>query len=265
VAAGAGGVAAGGARYGAAAGPYGGVSRYGARGGAVAGYGTRFVGAGALPARGAYVRNGFGYYNSFNPGWYRNYPNAWRAAAWTTTAAAWGGATWGALSRSCGYPAEPVVYDYGNTLVYEGDQVYQDGEPLATADQYAEQATQIATQGQEAKPPDTDEWTSLGVFAMVQGDEKDSNDVFQLAINRDGVIRGNFYNGLTDTTVPVYGSVDRKTQRAAWTIGDRKDRVFETGIGNLTQPETSMLVHFGKEGTQQWTLVRLEQPPEGDK
>ncbi len=29
-------------------------------------------------------------------------------------------------------------------------------------------------------------------------------------------------------------------------------------MGNLSQPETSLLVHFGKERTQQWILMRLE-------
>ena len=38
--------------------------------------------------------------------------------------------------------------------------------------------------------------------------------------------------------------------------------MYETGVGNLAEPETTMLVHFGKERTQQWTLVRLE-PPKG--
>lgn len=97
---------------------------------------------------------------------------------------------------------------------------------------------------------------------MVQGDEKDANNVFQLAINKDGIIRGNYYNGLTDTTVPVSGSVDKNALRAAWIIGDKKDVVYETGVGNLSQAETSMLVHQGKDRTQQWTLVRLE-PPAG--
>ena len=45
-------------------------------------------------------------------------------------------------------------------------------------------------------------------------------------------------------------------------FGERKDTVYETGIGNLTEPETTMLVHFGKDRTQQWTLVRLEKPAE---
>jgi hypothetical protein len=35
---------------------------------------------------------------------------------------------------------------------------------------------------------------------------------------------------------------------------------METGIYNLTQEETTVLVHFGPEQTQQWLLVRLEEP-----
>jgi hypothetical protein len=262
VAVGPGGAVAGRSSWGAAAGPYG-LSGYSTRRVAAAGNGTRFVSAGTLPARGAYVRGGFVHYNCFTPTWYRTYPNAWRAAAWTTAAAIWTGATWAALSSSCGYPSAPAIFDYGTTVVYEGDQVYYNGDPVATTQDYAQQATQIAAQGAEAKPPDTEEWNPLGVFAMVQGDEKDANDIFQLAINKDGVIRGNYYNALSDTTVPVYGAVDKNSQRAAWTVGDRKEPVYETGIGNLTQPETAMLVHFDKERTQQWTLVRLEQPEEG--
>jgi hypothetical protein len=86
-----------------------------------------------------------------------------------------------------------------------------------------------------------------------------------LAINKEGIIRGNFYAALTDTATPVYGAVDKKTQRASWIVGERKDIVYETGIANLTQGETAMLVHFGKDRTQQWKLVRLEQPEETPK
>jgi hypothetical protein len=53
--------------------------------------------------------------------------------------------------------------------------------------------------------------------------------------------------------------VDKKTQRAAWTIGDNKDNVMKTGIYNLTRDETPMLVHFGKDKTEQWLLVRMDQ------
>src|SRR5262249_34314081 len=117
-----------------------------------------------------------------------------------------------------------------------------------------------AAAGRVAEPGEKEEWQSLGVFAVVKGEETEANHIFQVAINKEGLIRGNYYNGLTDTSVPIAGSVDRKTQRAAWTIGDKKEPVFETGLGNLTQAETTMLVHFGKERTEQWTLVRLEAP-----
>jgi hypothetical protein len=207
------------------------------------------------------VRSNFAYNNSFSPGWFGYHPNAWRVAGWTA-ATCWAGANWGALASACSYPSTPVAYDYGSNIVYEGDQVYYNGEPVASADEYAQQATQLAAQGQEARPPEDTQWIPLGVFSMVQSADQDATNIFQLAINKDGVIRGNYYNGLADETLPVYGAVDQKTQRAAWRVGERKDTVYETGVANLTEPETTMLVHFGKDKTQQWMLVRMEQPKE---
>jgi hypothetical protein len=138
------------------------------------------------------------------------------------------------------------------------------GQPVATTAQFAQQATDIASQGQAVDPPPTTEWKPLGVYALVQGDEKTSNNIFQLAVNKDGIIRGNYYDGLTDTTTEVYGSVDKKVQRAAWTIGKKKDRVFEAGVSNLTQPQCPCLVHVGTSTTDQLMLVRVEQPKPKD-
>jgi hypothetical protein len=39
--------------------------------------------------------------------------------------------------------------------------------------------------------------------------------------------------------------------------------VFEAGLNNLTQNETTVLVHYGKDRTQQMMLVRLEEPKDG--
>ena len=133
---------------------------------------------------------------------------------------------------------------------------------------YVQQATDIATTGKTTEAdPKTGDWQPLGVFAMIGEGETKATNIFQLAINKDGVIRGEYYNALTDTTEPLYGSVDKKTQRAAWTVADRKTPVYETGIANLTKAETTMLVHFAKDNSQQFTLVRLEQPEgkPGDK
>jgi hypothetical protein len=262
-----GGTVSGIARGGAAVNPYGGYASA-ARGVSVAGaagHGTAYRSATALQTQGAYYRGGFRGYNSyFNAGWYTAHPAAWRAAAWAGAgvAAAWAWASYPTIATFCGYPEEPVVYDYGSTVVYEDNSVYYNGEAVATAEEYATQATDIAAAGQMAKPDEKEEWQSLGVFAAIQGEETKAEHIFQLAINKDGVIRGNYHNALTDTTLPIYGSVDKRTQRAAWVVGDKKDTVYETGLGNLTQPETEMLIHFGKESTQQWMLVRLEPPKE---
>jgi hypothetical protein len=53
--------------------------------------------------------------------------------------------------------------------------------------------------------------------------------------------------------------VDKKTQRAAWTVGENKTTVYDTGVSNLTKDEAPVLIHIGKDKTQQWLLVRLKQ------
>jgi uncharacterized protein (TIGR03000 family) len=211
-----------------------------------------------MAGRAGYVRGGFYHYGAFYPGWYAAHPGCWAAAGWAA-GAAWTAATVPVLANFCDISAPPVYYDYGNTIVYQDDGVYDNGTTVATAQEYEQQAAAIAQQGQTAQPPPTDKWQPLGVFALVQGDEKSSNTMFQLAVNAQGIIRGNYYDGLMDTTSPVYGSVDKKTQRAAWTIGDKKTPVFEAGLFNLTKSESPVLVHFGPDKTQQWLLVRIEQ------
>jgi len=221
---------------------------------------TRPLTGEALYNQGARIRSDFGHYDCFHDNWWNNYPGAWRAAAWTGAAAVWNAATWDNCYSFCGYPAEPVYYDYGSNVVYEGETVYVNGDSVGTQEQYAQQAIVIADTGKQAEASKEEEWLSLGVFAMIRGDRTDSNDLFQLAVNKAGAIRGNFYNVLSDTTLPVYGAVDQKTQRAAWTVGDKKEPIYEAGFANLTKSETTMLVHFGKDRTQQWTLVRVDQP-----
>jgi hypothetical protein len=262
------GVAHGGYRGGVAVGPYGaaaGVSRGGAivrPGGTTAvRRGTYYVSGTGLHTQGTYVRTGFRYYHTFTPAWYTRYPGVWRAARWTA-ASVWLAATWAGVSTYCAYPETPAYYDYGETVVYQGDGVYFNGEQAATAEQYAQQAAQLSDAGREAASAEAEEWQPLGVFALVRGEEQTSDKIFQLAVNKEGIIRGNYYDALADNALPVYGSVDKKTQRAAWSIGEKKEVVFEAGIANLTRDETPILVHYGTSDTQQLALVRLEQPKE---
>jgi hypothetical protein len=258
------GSAAIGHRGGVAVRPYGGVaagSRTVAVGGGIRTFGhrTTYISPNSLRAMAHVARSP--YYSVFTPTWYRSHTVAWRPRRWIGSSF-WLAPAWPAVSVYCGITAPPIVYDYGSTVVIENNNVYVNGTQVASAEQYANQAIQFADRGREVNPADTEEWQSLGVFGLIQGEEQTAQNIFQLAVNKAGVVHGNYYNALADNTFPVYGSVDRTSQRVAWSIGDKKDIVFEAGLDNLTQPQTPVLVHYGTERTEQMVLVRLEEPKE---
>jgi hypothetical protein len=277
-----GGGAAVGYRGGAVAGPYGGVAAGGYRAGAVAGgrgympyggyraAGGVAVGVGAVGHRTGYyspfalrttaVGVRAGYYSCFTPTWYRAHTLAWVAPRWVVGYNLWAPPVWATLATFVGVAAAPIVYDYGSSIVIQDDSVYVNGEQAASAPDYAIQAAAIADTGRQVQPADADEWQPLGVFGMIQPEEKVAQRIFQLSVNKAGLIRGNYYDTVADSNQPVYGSVERKAQRVAWSIGDKKDIVFETGLDNLTKNESTILVHYGKDRTQQMVLVRLEEP-----
>ena len=211
-----------------------------------------------LRRRGDYVRRGFDGRGYYNRDWYRRYPGAWVAGAWARDDI-WAPMSWDYMDDYFGYGGgvDPMYYDYGNNVTYQDNSVYMNGQDMGTADEYYDQAQDLANTGAEAQPAADVKWMPLGVFAMTHGDQTKANLILQLAVNNDGTIRGNYTATLTNDTKPVQGSVDKKTQRAAWTIGDDKENVIETGIYNLTKDEAPCLVHFGKNKTEQWVLVRL--------
>jgi hypothetical protein len=83
---------------------------------------------------------------------------------------------------------------------------------------------------------------------------------FNLAVNRQGALRGNYTDTVSDQNQPVHGSVDKSTQRIAFTVGDNTRNVVETGLYNLTKDEAPALIHFGSDRTEQWLFVRLNSP-----
>jgi hypothetical protein len=105
----------------------------------------------------------------------------------------------------------------------------------------------------------------LGVFALVEKEQSDPHYVMNLAVNKAGTIAGNYTDLIGGTNVSIQGAVDKKSQRAAWTVGKNKTTVCETGIYNLTQDEAPALIHIGKAKTQQWLLVRLKQPQQPEQ
>lgn len=133
---------------------------------------------------------------------------------------------------------------------------------IATTEEYAIQAQEIASAIPEDIDPEEVEWLPLGVFALgsSDGSVEDSTLFLQLAISKEGVIAGTFQNTATDKSFEVEGTIDQKTQRAAWGPVGESWPIMETFLYNLTENEASALLHFEDGQTQQWTLVRLDDP-----
>jgi hypothetical protein len=112
------------------------------------------------------------------------------------------------------------------------------------------------------------DWAPLGVFAVTRIDSDSLSEseqrTIQLAVNKEGVITGTYFNPQNNHVHPLSGMVDTRSQRAAWAFadGEHPKVVFETSIFNLTEPDSTMMVHFGEQASdaEVWHLVRLEQP-----
>ncbi|MEX2168202.1 MAG: hypothetical protein WD851_02740 [Pirellulales bacterium] len=177
--------------------------------------------------------------------------NYWAWAAWPATIG-WVNYGW----------TEPVYYNYGENVYYEDGSVYYGDQPVATEVEYAEQAEAIATSVPESKPADED-WMPLGVFALTADGEPTGAEptmFMQLAVSKQGIINGTFQNTATKSVQAIEGMVDKQTQRAAWTATGKTRPLIETGIVNLTQDTTPVLVHFADGTTQQWLLIRMDKP-----
>ncbi|MCA9075183.1 MAG: hypothetical protein KDA93_09125 [Planctomycetaceae bacterium] len=232
------------------------------------------------------VRSNWGYYgyrgNWFNGSWWNNHYcpiGGWHYHYWNHSYPSnywWTVPVWGSLTSWFTWSApqtvwsQPVYYDYGTggNVTYENNYVYVGGEQVATADEFAQSAMDLAT----VPPPESEEqaaqteWMPLGTFA-VSTNEKDTqpSQVVQLAVSKEGIVSGTLFNVDTDQAQAVQGQVDEETQRVAFRIGESEDFVAETGLYNLTQEEAPVLVHFGTERTENYLLVRLEEPENGSE
>ncbi len=248
------------------------LSRYANRGniGNFSGNNLRNYSIGSLNNNGNLVRNNFyngGFYGG--RGWYGNHFGPWWPGGWYGGGFGWGfGAgmltcmAWGGLSSWCGCGATPIPYNYGSTVVYQGDTVYVQGQPVGTATEYAQQAATLAAQGAtpDLQLKKDDKWQSLGVFALTREKESNPSNFLQLALNKDGLVRGTYYNAIEDSSKKVTGKLDKKTQRVAWTVDNKKEPVYEAGLNNLTKDETTILAHRDGGKVEQMLLTRVNDP-----
>jgi hypothetical protein len=240
---------------------------YGAAAGRGYAYGTHAWSPTYYHAQALAGQNWFAGNPIFSAGWtaahpWAWYPGAYAPAAWAATA--WNAANWPAVGTWLGWgDVSPYAYDYGDSIVYDNGNVYYGNQPAGTTTQYYQEAANLAGNGGTAQPSQDTQWLPLGVFSLMPPGAKTPAYVVQLAVDKNGVVRGNCYEEATKATVPVQGAVDKRTQRVAWRIGGNKDMVFETGLYSLTQNESTALVHQGSQKTVQYLLARVKQPTDG--
>lgn len=206
-------------------------------------------------------------------GWGGGWGNAWAPATFGA-AAGWLGAE--ALSSNAGgYTPVDTVYtsDDGSS-----DDDSDDADPTAQADNDGDNETaetnENAAEGTQPEappisteaaalaksgavdPPKDAKLLPLGVYSIAPAGHTEASAMLQLAITKDGILRGSYYDLLSNEDHQVQGAVDKKTQRVAWTIGPKGKVLFETSLANLTQDKGPLSVHYEDGESRPWTIAR---------
>jgi hypothetical protein len=124
-------------------------------------------------------------------------------------------------------------------------------------------AAQLAAEG-VTDPPQDAKLLPLGVYTLAPKGQDESTASVRLAVSKDGVVRGVYYDSLGHQGHPVRGAVDKKTQRVAWTVGDNKNAVFETSLASLTHDKGNVSVQLANGQKRPFTIARYEKD-ESDK
>lgn len=157
---------------------------------------------------------------AFTPAWYEKHSEAWRPAQ--PPADWWRVADVATVTAWLGQPvstASSAAAGAGTVTTAGADDVDSDGlrSVLVLPAGHANGAVAAG-----------DDWLPLGVFAVVQqaGGQNSSqpHNYQQLAVDRKGVIKGNFYDSISDTLQPIAGAVDRDALTASWTVGTNGSR-----------------------------------------
>lgn len=175
----------------------------------------------------------------FTRNWYKDHPNAWHHHHdndnWQIATAA-GVLGWLGWQNARPYNNQPVIV-YDPVPV---DQAYVGGQPGTVAD---------------INPAD---WMTLGAYTLMTSSGDPGTRIIELSVNKQGNIRGSYYDMITNSTNNVFGVIDQNNQQVRWTLDTNKQMTFATPLDQLTQPQGVVNVKLPGGQVQEWQLVRME-------
>lgn len=191
---------------------------------------------------------------AFTPDWYAKHPQAWRPTK--SSADWWKTADVATITAWLGQPVTAAGTAAGN-----GGGVATAGGASVGADGL--QSVLVLPAGhQNAVGPADSDWLPLGVFAVVPPDAAQQSDQAhnyqQLAVDRQGTIKGNFFDMISGTVQPIAGTVDRTALTASWTVGANGSRFTAPMRAFAGQPRTVSMSSGGQ--SRDLELMPVQRP-----
>ncbi|MGD9719690.1 MAG: hypothetical protein AB7O59_00555 [Pirellulales bacterium] len=215
----------------------------------------------------------------FSHGWYGHHRGAWGwgyggygGYGWGNP---WAAATFGAAAGWLGLSAlDNAVAPAGETTVYTGDdnaQVVDTNQPndeqTADSDEQelaasADEAGKLAQSG-AAQPATDAKFLPLGVFSIAPTGDDEAKALLHLAVSKEGVLRGTYYDTATDKDHDIQGSIDKKTGRVAFSVAPDSKTVYETTLRELTEQSGPLSVHNADGKLGEWTIAHYDPKEDG--
>lgn len=184
----------------------------------------------------------------FTTAWYEHHPQAWHHHHHHDHDA-WQVATAAAVVGWLGWQVQPY---YNPTIVYEPIPV----ETVIVEDQASDVAVNQTTATTVSDA--ADEWLTLGAYTLRTGSGDPGTRILQLAVDREGHVRGNYFDMITNAAHNVYGLIDEHTQQVRWTLESNRQLTFVATLDQLTRSLGVVHVQLPGGERQQWQLVRME-------
>lgn len=105
------------------------------------------------------------------------------------------------------------------------------------------------------------DWLPLGTFGIFTEENISEmpQEYVSLAISKDGAVTGAYVNVEDNQPIQIEGAIDEDSQRIAWKLVGRNWPVMETGLYNLTKPESTILIHLFGGRKQVGVIVQAEE------